>query len=399
MRRFAAMLALAALGVFAPSALATNELYLSTAGTDTGACTKAAPCLTMKYAYTHSTNKETNIVNMKAGTYGEQVVRGKNEKEAKTEVVFRAELGTGAVNFSGTVYLGDGHITIEKLGGGKLQDLVVGDYDETPEEPDPEEVLVDGVEGRSFNVSGGKNVRITESTWGPSSSCGGPYGGFNNSIREIVPGQPPEKVFITHDTIHGVQSYNLTNCHTEGLAIFAGKEVEVDNDVFYENSVYDVFVQQSEVGVKKEPATLEGLYLQKDSMADPIDTSGANGEAVGTHNGRPFATTYGKHFHLINDHLDGVISLEEAPISKFEDVTVEGTFGKVPYEYFECTTWTEKGVVFKHNVWANNIIKCAEDVSLSKGEGEPGKLPYVNKTDNSELNYALTKPWSEEYVF
>ena len=214
-----------------------------------------------------------------------------------------------------------------------------------------------------------------------------------------MPGQPPEKVFITGDTIHGVQSYNLGSCHTEGLAIFAGKEIEVDNDVFYENSVYDVFVQQSEVGVKKEPATLEGLYLQKDSMADPIDTSGANGEPVGTHNGRPFATTYGKHFHLIDDHLDGVISLEEAPISKFEDVTVEGTFGKLPYEYFECTTWTEKGAVFKHNVWSNNLIECAEDVSLSEGEGKPGKLPYVNRTDNSELNYALTKPWSEEYVF
>jgi hypothetical protein len=398
MKRFAAMLALAALGVFAPSALATTELYLSTAGTDTGTCPKSAPCLTMKYAYTHSANKETTIVNMKGGTYGLQEVRGKNEKEAGTTVVFRAETGTGAVNFSGTVYLGDGHITIEKLGGGKLQDLVVGDYDETPEEPDPENVLVIGVEGRSFNVSGGKNVRITESTWGPSSSCGGPYGGFNNSIREIVPGQPPEKVFITHDTIHGVQSYNLTNCHTEGLAVFAGKEVEIENDVFYENSVFDVFVQQSEVGVKKEPATLEGLNLKKDSMADPQDMSGANGEAVGAHNGRPFGTTYGKHIHLIDDHLNGVLQLEEAPITKFEDVLVEGTFGKVPYAYFECTLWTEKGVVFKHNVWANNFVKCAEDVSLSKEE-KAGTLPYVEGSDNSSLNYSLTKPWSEEYSF
>lgn len=398
MRRIAATLALVALGVFAPSALATTELYLSTAGTDTGTCTKAAPCLTMKYAYTHSANKETTVVNMKAGTYGEQNVRGKNEKEAGTTVVFRAESGTGAVNFSGPVYLGDGHITIEKLGGGKLQDLVVGDYDETPEEPRPEEVLVKGVEGRSFNVSGGKNVRITESTWGPSSSCGGPYGGFNNSIREIVPNQPPENVVIANDTIHGVQSYNLTNCHTEGLAIFAGKNVEVKNDVFYENSVYDIFVQQSEVGVEKNPATVEGIDIEKNSMADPEDTSGANGEEVGAHNGKPFATTYGKHIHLIDDHLNGVMSLEEAPISKYEDFVVEGSFGKVPYPYFECTSWTEKGVSLKHNVWANNFLKCAEDVSLSKEE-KAGKLPYVEGSDNSSLNYSLTKPWSEEYSF
>ncbi len=76
---------------------------------------------------------------------------------------------------------------------------------------------------------------------------------------------------INDTVIHDVQSYNLVECHIEGLAIFAGNHVTVSNSKFYGNSVYDVFMQANSGG------SPNNITLAHNWLAVAVDNSGANG--------------------------------------------------------------------------------------------------------------------------
>jgi len=60
-------------------------------------------------------------------------------------------------------------------------------------------------------------------------------------IRDIT-GVVPSDILIEGVTIHDVQSHDLTACHIEGLAIFAGRHITVRGSRFYGNSIYDALI-------------------------------------------------------------------------------------------------------------------------------------------------------------
>jgi hypothetical protein len=50
-------------------------------------------------------------------------------------------------------------------------------------------------------------------------------------------------VTIDGAAIHHIRSFDLEACHTEGLAIFGGREIVVRRSRFWGNDVYNLFVQ------------------------------------------------------------------------------------------------------------------------------------------------------------
>lgn len=243
-------------------------------------------------------------------------------------------------------------------------------------------ILFKNVKGRNFQIQSATNVTIEGGEWGPSSSCGGPNSpGGNNAIRDVLEhAQRPENILINKTVIHDVQSYNLTTCHIEGLAIFAGKNVKVTNNTFYGDSVKDVF-EQNCCGSEPEEITVE-----KNVMAAPIDNSGANGNPVGTISNSPaLSFESSKKITVRANRVNGIFSFNE----------VEGSHAltevSVLYNFAENSNPCNTGAIYKENVWKGSAKCDTTDRTV-------GELPFTNHANDATLNYSLTgtyKGWPE----
>ncbi len=350
---------------------AAASLFISPTGSDSNPCTSTQPCLTMGHAYEKAAPGET--VQMLAGSYSGQTLNGQSSKTSSSHVVFMPAAGA-SVKVTGTMYVFASHLTIE---GVTVQDVVIGNYDQTPGRPNPTDVTLQNLTGRDFEIDSATHVTVEGGSWGPASACGGPYGGGNNSIRQPIASQPPENIVINDTTIHDVQSYNLVGCHIEGLAIFAGNHVTVSNSKFYGNSVYDVFMQANSGG------SPNNVTLAHNWLAEAVDNSGANGRAVGSSNGVALGNELSANVTIEANHFNDVLNMNDAgDISHFSNVHVVDNVGSQAYNNYPCGSLT--GIEWSANVWQND--KCASsDVNLSGAA-----LPYVNTANNSTLNYTLT---------
>jgi hypothetical protein len=346
-------------------------LTISPTGKDSSPCTEAAPCLTMAHAYEKASPGE--LVQMLAGSYPSQTLQGSG-KAGSAHVIFAPAPGA-SVRLTGTIYVFASHVTIEGI---TVQDVVTGNYDQTPGRANPTDVSLLDLTGRNFEIDSATDVTVEGGSWGPASACGGPYGGGNNSIRQTIPAVTPENITINNTIIHDVQSYDLIECHIEGLAIFAGNHVSVSNSKFYGNSIYDVFMQANSGG-KPNNVTISGNW-----MANAVDNSGANGHAAGYANGIALGSEISSNLTLRANHFNGVVNInDDGSITNYTKTSVLDNFGAMAYSGYPCASEL-KGVVWSKNVWQND--KCgSSDVNLS---GAP--LPYRNPSNDSSLDYTLT---------
>jgi hypothetical protein len=346
-------------------------LSISPTGKDSNPCTEAAPCLTMAHAYEKASPGD--LVQMLSGSYPSQTLQG-SSKAGSAHVIF-APAPSASVTLTGTIYVFASHVTIEGIA---VQDVVTGNYDQTPGRPNPTDVSLLDLTGRNFEIDSATDVTVEGGSWGPASACGGPYGGGNNSIRQTIPAVTPENITINNTIIHDVQSYDLIECHIEGLAIFAGNHVTVSNSKFYGNSIYDVFMQANSGG-KPDNITISGNW-----MAAAVDDSGANGRAVGASNGVALGDSeIDENLTLEENHFNDVLQMDDDGIRPtYKNVKVVGNVGLMPFSGYACGTLA--GLQWSKNVWQND--KCGStDVNLSGAA-----LPYFNPSNGSSLDYTLT---------
>jgi hypothetical protein len=355
--------------VSAPSS--GEALFISPSGKDSSPCSEAQPCLTMGHAYEKASAGQT--VQMLAGSYPGQTISGA-AKATSAHVVFAPAPGA-SVTVSSTIYVFASHVTIEGI---TVKDVTTGNYDQTPGRPNPTDVSLLNLTGRNFEIDSATNVTVEGGSWGPASACGGPYGGNNNSIRQTIPAVTPENIMINNTIIHDVQSYDLIECHIEGLAIFAGNHVTVSNSKFYGNSIYDVFIQANSGGKPNN------VTIAKNWMANAVDNSGANGHPAGYANGIVLGSEISSNLTLSANHLNGVVNInDDGSISSYTNTSVLENFASMPYSGYPCAS-ALKGVSWSKNVWQND--KCgASDVNL-----QGAALPYVKASNDSSLDYTLT---------
>ena len=242
---------------------------------DGGTCTRQGTaaaysdllaCPTFSAAYDAANAGDS--VRVKQGSYPTQTFDGMNKRNGPN-VVF-AEAAGEAVTVGGFA-VWRSHITLKGFDLGK-RDLEIRQQDV----PDPKpvaNVIVDGLEGRNFNIFSASDITLRGGEWGPASACGGEDGGGNNSIRNLT-GQPSD-VLIEDTTIHDVQSYDLDSCHTECLAIFAGDGVAVRDSKFYGCAAYDVFVQDNS-------GPVSSLVFEDNWFGAPVGPDGVpNGASLG----------------------------------------------------------------------------------------------------------------------
>ena len=339
----------------------SRVMYLSPDGRNEGRCTARAPCRTLDFAYRNAPGGSTVL--LRGGQYSGQWIGGEGPDRTAGLVTFRPSPGA-AVSFSGTINVFDSHVELRGL---HVQDVTVGDFDQTAGRPNPTDVRLIDLHGRNFQIDSATHVTVKGGSWGPASACGGPYGGTNNSIRDIT-GVVPSDILIEDTTIHDVQSFNLAECHIEGLAIFAGRRVTVRNSRFYGNSIYDAFVQANS-------GPISDLSFEGNWMAMPVGTNGAeNGTVIGFSAITSGVTLTGNRFNYI-------VSLDDDGLNPvFSDFKLIGNVGVLPYG--GCGL---RGIDWEHNLWRNGACSHS-DVSM-----HGRALPYRNGSNGSRLDYRITR--------
>jgi hypothetical protein len=341
---------------------APRRLYLSPSGHDGGGCGSAkAPCRSLEAAYRAAPGGSLALLG--SGVYPGQAIGGEGPDRTAGRVTFKPAPGA-SVRFSGTINVYDSHVQLQ---GMRVQDVTIGDYDETSGRPNPTDVRLIGLTGRNFQIDSATHVTVQGGSWGPASACGGPYGGTNNSIRDIT-GVVPSDILIDRVKIHDVQSYDLAECHIEGLAIFAGRRITVRGSRFYGNSIYDVFVQANS-------GPVSDLLFKDNWMAMPVGTDGAeNGTVIGFSAISSKVTLEGNRFNYI-------VSLDDDGINPlFSDFKLIGNVGVLPYAGCQL-----RGIVWEHNLWRNGACSRS-DVSM-----HGRALPYRNRSNSAALDYGLTR--------
>jgi hypothetical protein len=337
-----------------------RTLYLAPTGVDAGGCASpTAPCSTFERAYRLA--RPGDVVQLAGGSYPGQTIQGA-AKSSRAHVIFEPAPGA-QVRIDGPIYLYGSHLTLRRL---HVVDVTIGNYDQTPGRPNPTDVTLSGVVGRDFEIDSATHVTISGGSWGPASACGGPYGGGNNSIRDVT-GVVPADIAIAHVAIHDIQSYDLVGCHIEGLAIFAGHNVAVSDSRFYGNSVYDVFVQANS-------GPISGLVFRGNWMAMPVGLDGRqNGTVIGFSGIDSNVLLQGNRFNYI-------VSLDDDGLKPtYTNFRLIANVGMLPY--LGCTL---QGIVFTRNVWQRGACSRS-DVNL---HGAP--LPYRNRLNTAALDYTLS---------
>jgi hypothetical protein len=356
-----------------------EALFISPSGSDSNSCTEAKPCQTMNRAYELATAGAT--VRLLSGSYPEQHLEGDSSKTSSSHVVFAPAPGA-SVKFTGAIVTVASHITIEDM---SVLDVTIGNVEADEQKPNPTDITLLNLTGRNFEIASATHITVEGGSWGPATACAeaytGSYEGDNNAIRQPTE-QAPEDILINDTVIHNVQSDNFNNCHIEGLAIFAGNHVTVSKSKFYENSVYDIFMQQN-VGAAPDNVTLEGNWF-----ATAVDTTGKNGEPVGHGDGIAVGNELSENVTLEDNHFNDILDMNDAEeISTFHNVRVVGNVGILPYENYPCESLS--GIEWSKNIWQND--KCASsDIDL-----EGAVLPYVNTANNSTLDYELTGKYAD----
>ncbi len=337
----------------------TTKLLVAPQGHDSGSCGSAtSPCASLGGAYRAAEPGDT--VEVRSGTYGQQTIEG--AKSSGRQIIFRPAPGA-RVRFTATIYVFASHLTLEHL---SVQDVTVGNYDQTEGRPNPTGVRLLDLSGRNFQIDSATDVTVKGGSWGPASACGGPFGGTNNSIRDIT-GVVPARILIDSVRIRDIQSYDLIRCHIEGLAIFAGRDIVVSRSHFYGNSIYDVFVQANS-------GPITNLTFRDNWMAMPVGLDGVeNGTVIGF-------SGVSSNVSVIDNRFNYIVSLDDDGLNPvFRNFVLRGNVGVLPYA--GCSL---RGIDWQANLWRNGA--CSKtDVSL---RGRP--LPYRNRSNGAALDYRLT---------
>jgi hypothetical protein len=346
-----------------PAPTGSPDLFLASGGSDSAACSAAAPCKTLDRAYQVASSGD--IVELAAGSYGSQTIQRDTGLTSSEDVVFRP--APSAAVTLGTVTVYGSHVTLEGMTAADLNARVTDPYKFAVSD-----ITFRNMDARNFMVMSASDVSVIGGDYGPASDCGGPYGGSNNSIRRFAEtGAPnPANILIQGVKIHDIHSEELIQCHIEGLAIFAGNGVTVRNSKFWGNSVYDVFLQSNS-------GPVSNLLIENNWFAATVGQGGTgSGASTLAFSGgsSDFANSTIRH-----NSFNGYVSFDDNGVNPaYANFKAVGNIGQPSYG--SCSL---RGVIYRYNLWKG--MACGSgDVNLG------GAFPYVNTVNGAGMDYHLT---------
>jgi hypothetical protein len=227
-----------------PTPSGPASVFVATTGNDANACTQSAPCRSFNRAYrvAHS----GDIVEVAAGSYGDQDLRFDSTKTSSSDVVFRTASGAsvtiGQLDFGPDRFTGGAsHVTVQDMtltGDVSIPGCGVPDNTACPADASSPG---DDLTFRNLRVKGPyafycascSNVSLIGGTWGPDTyQCRSGLGSAHPEIQSAY-----TQVKRAHGIlIDGVSWQNFARCtsadHTECLQVEPADDLTIRNSIF-----------------------------------------------------------------------------------------------------------------------------------------------------------------------
>lgn len=197
------------------------SVFVSASGSDAAACTVTAPCRSFERAYRAA--DPGDIVELAAGSYGEQTVTPDATKTSTGVVIFRPAPGATAV--TGDLNVSAAHV--------EFRNLTMESGSLNVHSPANDVTLRDSVatDGGLF-VFGGSNISIIGGSFGPGVD-------FHSQIAPWPENTPISNVLIDGVTFHDWRRSG-PGVHTECLQVAAGNGITIRNSRFRNCDVFDL---------------------------------------------------------------------------------------------------------------------------------------------------------------
>lgn len=211
-----------------------GNAYVSPSGSDSNACTAAAPCASFSKAY--RTVKPGQTIWVASGSYPAQRI---DFDSTKTSSVVTVAPAAGASVSVAQLDMGQGQIPVRGPAHVVVRDMTIG-YTAVWEGSD--DVVLQNLKGRGFDiVSAGSgialpnNVRVVGGDYGP---CEAVAQNGNCTSRMIG-----TNIVVDGATIHDVTSNNPSLYHTDGIFMRGCSGCAVRNTTFRTNDVTNIRIQ------------------------------------------------------------------------------------------------------------------------------------------------------------
>jgi chitodextrinase len=223
------------------------DLYVSSAGSDSGSCSALAPCRGFDRAYRVAQPGE--VVEVAAGSYGSQSIGKDSAKTSAADVLFRP--APGATVTLGSLSISGSHVEVRDM---RL--TTDGSVGSNP--IDTRDVTLRNLTGRSLFLRA-DDVLI----------AGGSYGGFNGCDS----GAPEDGVKLWSDSnrgadgivLDGVRIHDIrrTGCdrHTDCIQIYSGTNHTIKNSTLVNCPTTGIIARPSGSSQKLENITIENNYF------------------------------------------------------------------------------------------------------------------------------------------
>ena len=260
------LIAIAAFSSFAPGtapAASKPRLFVSVAGSDSGRCTRAAPCASFARAYRVAAPGD--VVEVAAGVYpGQRIVRDP-VKAGRARVTFRpahrATVVLGGLGLGTSVHSSDGprglaikRMTIADASGKKRG---IAAFNGTSD------VVLEDIRAANFYLNGIKRFTILGGDWGPclTTSTGTQSNervdGCSNSK---IDGTGNEDVVIRNAVFHDYRIIPGSGAHFECLFVLGVDGLKIQRNRFEDCEFYAIFFQN--LGNPTSNVLIEGNWFE-----------------------------------------------------------------------------------------------------------------------------------------
>ena len=331
-----------------------TDRYLSPTGSDSAACTQAAPCRTIARGYQVAQPGQTVV--MAAGSYADASVPPDASKTSPTDVIVRPAAGA-SVSLSSEIHVTAKHLELRGLAfqrrlwvDGAAEDLTVRDAD------------LATFTVMSSGAQSPKDISFIGGETGPSLDANNIIASNGNSTTAS-----PRNVVIDGMTFHDFTLSAGSSSHVECLQVWAADGLTIRNSRFRNCEVFDIFLQKLPGGAAATPSN---ILIENNFM----DCCGDGFYAIrmGNHAGTAWSNVT-----IRNNSFNKAINPD--PDVSFSNVKIVGNIGP-KIDFYSQNTDSVKpqpaGVTTDYNVWYAGAKVGTHDKVAPSGFIDPAAFNF-----------------------
>jgi chitodextrinase len=304
--------------------------FLSPSGSDSNACTQAAPCRNFARAYAVAQLGQT--VELAGGNYGSQTLSGAKSGSGGV-VTFRpasgASVSTGALSLNGQSHIEFQNMTIDNWYAKYVSDITFRNINQ-----------------RFFFVRVSDSVRILGGSVGPSQD------GTSPTIGNYAGESPSTNITVDGVLFHDVGRQNAPGAHVECLFLQEASGVVIRNSKFTRCDIMDLYVSPVQGGI-----TASNVLVENNWFDQPTD---GGYYAFNIH---PDGSAPPSNFTFRYNSVAGSIYLYDG--FNYSNVVMDSNIGRIAL----CG---QSGITYRYNVWTNQKCGTTDKLAQSSFVNEGG---------------------------